>query len=612
MYEKLKSAIFNFIALKDETYVTENANKDAKAIPTHRDLLAGILSKHMALDGLFSKEVVDAHTQGLIHIHDLDYAISNLTNCCLVNYPDMLENGFAIGDAKIEKPQSIGVATTVLTQIVQAVASGQYGGQTLAHIDRFLTPYVERSYRKLLEAQTLYNLPDFYVEESIRREVGDAMQTLLYQINSLTTTNGQFAFCTLTLGLETSKWGRMITEEYLKVHLKGLGKDAATPVFPKVVFILQEGINLSPADPNYDLKQLAIKCSSERVYPDYISAPKVQEVTGCYSDVISPMGCRSFLNNWENPESGMEESLGRMNLGVCSINLPLVALKSLNGQSFEDTLDEALELAYKAQMERVERLKQTRAYQNPIMFVHGAIARLSPNTTIEELLYDGRSSISVGYVGLWECVDFLGFGRNKQAAENILKHMKKKLTEFRERSRLAFSIYGSPSESLCYKFARAVEDTYPDTLGRDYLTNSFHVPVWMNMSPIEKWKYEEGFALLSSGGFISYIEQPNLKHNLKAYESFVDYAYNHLPYFAINTPVDRCYECGNTAEFTATSEGFKCPCCGNSNPDTISVIRRVSGYLSAPNARPFNRGKQQEVGERTKHTKEVCSELSQY
>lgn len=370
-YTKLKADVVSFIEGSNHDLTRENANKSSTNVATHRDLLAGILSKHIMLEDELPKDIADWHKDGWGHYHDLDYALSPLTNCCLPNYPDMLENGFMIGDARIESPNSIGVASTVLTQIVQAVACSQYGGQTLAHIDRYLAPYVQRSYQKLLDKQQDYDLPDCWVEDTIREEVRDAMQALIYQVNSLCTTNGQSAFVTITFGLDTSRFGRMIVEEYLKQHMNGLGKHKTVPVFPKVVFVLQEGINLSKDDINYDLKQLSIKCSSTSIYPDYLSAPLIKEVTGCNSDVVSPMGCRSFLAQWKNADRE-EQLLGRMNLGVVSLNLPMYALQAHhNYQTFFEILDEQLEMAYKAQTYRVSRLLGVKASTNPTMFMIG-------------------------------------------------------------------------------------------------------------------------------------------------------------------------------------------------------------------------------------------------
>ena len=599
--DNLYNDVTSFLNQSNQDLLNENANKDAKIVNTHRDLLAGILSKHYA-EEVISEDLMQWHIDGYGHIHDLDYYISPLTNCCLVNYEDMLANGFKIGNAHIGSPNSIGVASTVLTQIVLAVSASQYGGQSLPHIDRGLEPYVEKSYHKLLEQQKQFNLTDEYVEYTLRKEVYDAMQALLYQVNTITSSNGQTPFVTISLGLSTSKFGKMITDAYLDVHEKGLGIDGTTPVFPKVVFFLQEGINLSSEDCNYDLKQKALKCSAKRIYPDFVSVPLNLKVTKSTSEAVTPMGCRSFLSNWVD-DKGTERYNGRFNLGVVSINLPLLALESVSDVDFFSKIDQHMQMAYRAQMNRVERLKSMKAKQNPILFTQGVLARLDPEDTIEQLFYDGYASISIGYVGLAECSDILKGSLDKTFCKSILSYMKSKCEDFRIKSNLSFSLYGTPAESLCYKFARSIESRYPSVLKRDYITNSFHQPVWVESTPFEKWNYEEGFAFLSNGGNISYVETPNLKNNLKALEALVDYAYERVPYFGINQPVDKCYNCDYEGEFSVDRNGFHCPNCNNRDDKSMSVIRRVSGYLGSPTSRGFNKGKQQECTERMKHTK---------
>lgn len=599
--DNLYNDVTSFLNQSNQDLLNENANKDAKIVNTHRDLLAGILSKHYAED-VISEDLMKWHSDGYGHIHDLDYYISPLTNCCLVNYEDMLAHGFKIGNAQVGTPNSIGVASTVLTQIVLAVSASQYGGQSLPHIDRGLEPYVKKSYQKLLEQQTKFNLSDEYIEYMLKKEVYDAMQALLYQVNTITSSNGQTPFVTISLGLSTSKFGKMITEAYLDVHEKGLGIDGSTPVFPKVVFFLQDGVNMKPEDCNYNLKQKALQCAAKRIYPDFVSVPLNLKVTNSTSEAVTPMGCRSFLSNWSDTE-GNEKYNGRFNLGVVSINLPLLALESATDGDFYAKLDQHMQMAYRAQMNRVERLKSMKAKQNPILFTEGVLARLNPEDTIEQLFYDGYASISIGYVGLAECSEILKGSLDKTFCKSILSYMKSKCEDFKNQSRLAFSLYGTPAESLCYKFARSIEKKYPSVLKRDYITNSFHQPVWIQSSPFEKWNYEEGFAFLSNGGNISYVETPNLKNNLKALEVLVDYAYERVPYFGINQPVDKCYECGYEGEFSVDRDGFHCPQCNNRNDKSMSVIRRVSGYLGNPTSRGFNSGKQQECSERTKHLK---------
>jgi anaerobic ribonucleoside-triphosphate reductase len=598
---KLLLDIKSFLDNSNDDITRENANKDAKSVTTHRDLIAGITSKHYAITQLLPKDVANAHELGFIHVHDADYLLSPLTNCCIVNYNDMLENGFKIGEASIEQPNSIGVASTVLTQIIQAVASSQYGGQTIAHIDKGLAKYVKKSYEKLLIEKEKYSLPNEWLDEKIDKEVYDAMQSFLYQVNSLTTTNGQTPFISITLGSGTDYFERLITKNYLKVHEKGLGKDGVTPVFPKVIFMLEDGVNLNNNDINYDLKQQAMQCSVKRIYPDYISVPLNKKITGSTTCSVSPMGCRSFLPKYVD-ENNEEKYEGRFNMGVCSLNLPMIAMKSVKeNKDFFETLYSYLLLAYKSQLFRIERLKGTKARQNPTLFMQGAIARLNADETIDKLFYNGYASISIGYIGLSECCSILN-NNSKEFALEVLSFVKDKIDGFKLETNIGFSLYGTPSEGYTLRAATCFKKMFGnDVINKDYLTNSFHKEVWNEISPIEKWNYEEGFASISTGGNISYIEQPSLKNNLKAYESFIDYAYTKIPYFAINTPVDKCYKCGFEGEFNASVNGFECPSCGNNEEGTLSVVRRISGYLTSPNSRPANKGKQQEIIERVKH-----------
>lgn len=602
---KLFKEIDSFVNQSSDEFIKENANKAATVVSTHRDLLAGIVSKHLATTQLLDKEVAKAHLDGAIHVHDLDYYLTPLTNCLLVGYEDMMRHGFRLGDAEIETPKSIGTAATILTQIAQGVASATYGGQTHAHLDSGLKPYVELSYYKLKKKQEKWGLPDAWVEEELEKEVYDAMQSILYQVQTLTTTNGQSPFITLTMGLDTSPFGRLITEQYLKVHMKGVGKRGATPTFPKVVMFLEEGVNMNPCDPNYDLKKLAIECSTKRIYPDYVSVPKNKEITGVSTTPVSPMSCRSYLSKWVD-EYGNEKLNQRFNIGVVSANLPYIALQSQRDKrDFYEVLDEYLELMYKAHIGRVERLKGTKAKQNPIMWMNGAIARLDAEDVIDPLLYGGYASISIGYIGVWETVQYLTGGQDKAEAQRILQKMADKCVEFKKRSNLGFSLYATPSESYCYKAARAIKREFgEEVLTRDYVTNSFHFPVWEERHPVDKFGYEQGFAEISSAGNISYVEVPSLVKNQEAYEGLVDYAFHTgMHYFAFNTPVDQCYKCGYHGEFKASLDGYSCPECGNNDPAEMSVQRRVSGYISSPSMRPYNKGKQAEVIERVKHVK---------
>ena len=638
-----------FVNGSNAEWSNENANKDAKVVNTHRDMVTGLLSKHMAIEHVLPKPIAKAHTDGYIHVHDLDYFISPLTNCMLVNYPDMMENGFKLGDAQVETPKSIGVAATVLSQIAQAVASAQYGGQSFAEIDFGLEPYVKASHIKIykiinkrvdkankklhklgklpqdvtLDADDL-GMGEDYVDELLRKEVYDAMQTFIYQINTLSTTNGQSPFLTISFGMNTSYHGRMIISEYLNNHIRGLGAKGKTPIFPKVVHFLEEGVNMLPEDPNYDLKLLSIECSTKRMYPDYISAPLNRKITGCTKALTTPMGCRSFLGLYED-ENGEEKTNGRFNLGVVSVNLALMAADALNKvqntanisdekiselrkAAFRGIMNKYLELAYDAHMVRINRLKGTKAGVNPILFCEGAVARLDREDTIDQLFYNDYSSISIGFIGVSEAAEFILGRQDKEFAVEICQFMKDKCNKFKERSGLAFGLYGTPSESYCKKAASAVNNKYPHLIERDYITNSFHQPVWIESTPIQKWLYEEGFAGICSGGNIGYVEAPSLVRNPKGYEALVDFAYKHIHYFAVNTPIDECYKCGFTGELTPEMDGYHCPQCGNHNPYTISATRRVSGYLGDA-SRPFNVGKQQEVTQRVKHVVNLVDTL---
>lgn len=446
---KLLADVNGFLDQSCDEFTKENANKPTKHVHTHRDLLAGILSKHLAVTQILPEHIAKAHTDGIIHVHDLDYIISPLTNCCLVNYPDMLEHGFTIGNATIGTPNSINVAATVLSQISAAVSGGQYGGQTYSHIDHYLVPYVEKTHNKNLSFCKKHGLPESVADEMTEKDVYDSMQCFLYQINTLTSTNGQTPFLTISLGLDTSKFGRMITKNYLMVHKGGIGEDHITPVFPKVLFFLDEGVNMNPGDPNYDLKQLAMECAAERIYPDFVSVPLNRKVTGSTEGNVTSMGCRSYLSKYVDQQTGEEKYLGRFNLGVVSLNLPMIAAKAkTEGTNFYAVLDEYLELAYDAHMVRVNRLKGTKAGQNPIMWCEGVLARLDSEETIDKLFYDGYASISIGYIGVYETCQILGREGDKNLALGILQHMKDKCAEFKERSRLGFSLYGTPKPHL--------------------------------------------------------------------------------------------------------------------------------------------------------------------
>ncbi|MBV8646782.1 anaerobic ribonucleoside-triphosphate reductase [Paludibacterium sp.] len=608
----LHAKLMGLVHKTDEEATTENANKDANVFPVMRDLMAGIVSRQFASTFL-PKDILSAHQSGDIHYHDLDYSpFLPFTNCCLVDLQGMLQNGFRLGNAKIESPKSVGVACAVTAQIIAQVASHQYGGTTIPNIDQTLAPYVQKSYEKNLVIAQQYRIPEpeRYARERTEKETYDGIQACEYEINTLFSSNGQQPFVTFSFGMGTSWQARAIQEAILRVRIRGLGKEGVTPVFPKLVMFLDEGINLRPQDPNYDLKQLALECASKRMYPDIISARLNRQITGS-SVPVSPMGCRSFLSAWHDP-SGQEVLDGRNNLGVVSLNLPRIALESAGDREhFMRLLDERLALCFRALMTRITRLEGVKANIAPILYTEGAFGtRLAPDDDIMMLFKDGRASISLGYIGLHEVgtVLFGGHPADDKASQDFLHGVVRRMSEatkaWRQETGFGFSLYSTPSESLCHRFCKLDQARFgmvPEITDKGYYTNSFHLDVQRKVNPFEKVDFEQGYAELASGGHISYVELPNMQHNLKALERIWDYAVEHVPYFGTNTPVDSCGECGFMGEAQATAEGFTCPQCGNRDSASLSVTRRVCGYLGSPNARPFNAGKQKEVMRRVKH-----------
>ncbi len=608
----LHAKLMGLVQKTDEEATTENANKDANVFPVMRDLMAGIVSKQFASTFL-PKDILEAHNAGDLHFHDLDYApFLPFTNCCLVDLKGMLEKGFRLGNAQIESPRSIGVACAVTAQIIAQVASHQYGGTTIPNIDQTLAPFVLKTYEKNLDIAQRYAIPDAerYARERTEKETYDGIQACEYEINTLFSSNGQQPFVTFSFGMGTSWAERIIQQSILRVRIKGLGKEGITPVFPKLVMFLEEGINLRPADPNYDIKQLALECTSKRMYPDIISARLNRAITGS-SVPVSPMGCRSFLPVWRD-ENGREVLDGRNNLGVVSLNLPRIAIEAQGDKAvFLDILSRKLELCYRALQTRIQRLEGIKANVAPILYTEGAFGiRLNPDDDIMALFRDGRASISLGYIGLHE-VGVLLFGSHpadSQEARDFLRDIVRRMSEQTKRWRaetgFGFSLYSTPSESLCHRFCKLDQQRFgdiPEVTDKGYYTNSFHLDVFRKVNPFEKIDFETGYANHASGGHITYVELPNMKHNLSALETIWDYAVEHVPYFGSNTPVDSCGQCGFMGEAKATSEGFACPSCGNTDSASLSVTRRVCGYLGSPNARPFNAGKQKEVMRRVKH-----------
>lgn len=609
---RLYQEIRGLMEQSNPALLNENANKDSKVIPTQRDLLAGIVAKHYAREHILPDDVVQAHERGDIHYHDLDYSpFFPMFNCMLIDLKGMLNQGFKMGNAEIDTPKSISTATAVTAQIIAQVASHIYGGTTINRIDEILAPFVMQSFEKHKKTARQWAIADIesYARQLTEKECYDAFQSLEYEVNTLHTANGQTPFVTFGFGLGTGWASRLIQQSILRNRIAGLGKNSKTAVFPKLVFAIREGLNHKAGDENYDIKQLALECASKRMYPDILNYDQVVRVTGSFK---TPMGCRSFLGVYE--ENGEQIHEGRNNIGVISLNLPRIALQAKGDENaFWALLDQRLLLAKKALMTRIARLDGVKARVAPILYMEGACGvRLRADDDISEIFKHGRASISLGYIGVHETVNAL-FGNEihlydsaalRDKALAIVARLKAATESWKRETGYGFSLYSTPSENLCNRFCRldsAEFGVIPGVTDKGYYTNSFHLDVEKRVNPYQKLDFEAPYPPVSDGGFICYGEYPNLQHNLQALEDVWDYSYSRVPYYGTNTPIDECYECGFTGEFSCTSKGFTCPKCGNHDASRVSVTRRVCGYLGSPDARPFNAGKQEEVKRRVKH-----------
>ena len=617
---RLNREIQGLVEQTNFSLLNENANKDSKVIPTQRDLLAGIVAKHYAQQHLLPRDVVLAHERGEIHYHDLDYApFFPMFNCMLIDLKGMLTNGFKMGNAEIEQPKSIATATAVTAQIIAQVASHIYGGSTINRIDEVLAPFVRASYNKHLAVATEWQIANAndYARARTEKECYDAFQSLEYEVNTLHTANGQTPFVTFGFGLGTSWESRLIQTAILRNRLAGLGKNGKTAVFPKLVFSIKHGINHKAGDINYDIKQLALECASKRMYPDILNYDQVVAVTGSFK---TPMGCRSFLGVYE--ENGEQIHEGRNNLGVISLNLPRIAIEARYDETrFWQLLDERLQLCLKALMTRIARFENVKARVAPILYMEGACGvRLNADDSVAQIFKNGRASISLGYIGLHETINAL-YGTEKHIFDSetlrekaiaIVQKLRDTADRWKAETGYGFSLYSTPSENLCDRFCRldtAEFGVIDGVTDKGYYTNSFHLDVEKKVNPYDKIDFEAPYPKMASGGFICYGEYPNLQHNLKALEDVWDYSYRYVPYYGTNTPIDECYDCGFSGEFSCTSKGFVCPKCGNHDPARVSVTRRVCGYLGSPDSRPFNAGKQEEVKRRVKHLGQQCGAL---
>ncbi|HEL1613937.1 TPA: anaerobic ribonucleoside-triphosphate reductase [Streptococcus suis] len=597
---------------KDQALVNENANKDADVFNTQRDLTAGIVGKSIGLK-LLPAHVANAHQKGDIHYHDLDYSpYTPMTNCCLIDFKAMLAQGFKIGNADVESPKSIQTATAQISQIIANVASSQYGGCSADRIDEVLAPYAELNYQKHLKEAKEWVLPDKqeeYARAKTQKDIYDAMQSLEYEINTLFTSNGQTPFTSLGFGLGTSWFEREIQKAILNIRIKGLGREGRTAIFPKLIFTVKRGLNLEPDSPNYDIKQLAVECATKRMYPDMLSYDKIVELTGSFK---VPMGCRSFLQGWQD-ENGQDVTSGRMNLGVVTVNLPRIALESGGSQEkFWEIFAERMAIAKDALVYRVERVKEATPANAPILYQYGAFGkRLAKTDAVDEVFKHRRATISLGYIGLYEVAAVFYGGHwedNPEAKEftiAIIKRMKELTDAWSDQYGYHFSVYSTPSESLTDRFCRMDTDKFglvENITDKQYYTNSFHYDVRKNPTPFEKLDFEKVYVEAgASGGFIHYCEYPVLQQNPKALEAVWDYAYDRVGYLGTNTPIDHCYACDFEGDFEPTERGFKCPNCGNSDPKTVDVVKRTCGYLGNPQARPMVKGRHKEIISRVKH-----------
>ena len=632
--------ILSLIECNNEEVKQENSNKNPTVNSVQRDYMAGEVSKDITRRFLLPPEVIEAHEKGIIHFHDADYFAQHMHNCCLVNLEDMLQNGTVISETMIDKPKSFATACNIATQSIAQIASAQYGGQSisLAH----LAPFVQISrdkYRKKvreefeaeglqLDAEKINDIAEMRVREEIKQGV----QMIQYQVISLMTTNGQATFVTVFMYLDEVPEGQirddlaMIIEEMLYQRIRGVKNERGiyiTPAFPKLIYTLEED-NIHEDSKYFYLTKIAAECTAKRMVPDYISEKIMKQLKK--GDVYTCMGCRSFLTpdrftdegvgniaNAGNYDPQKHKYYGRFNQGVVTLNLVDIACSSGGDMDqFWKIFDERLELCYKALMCRHNRLKGTPSDVAPILWQHGALARLAPGEKIDKLLYNGYSTISLGYAGLCECTRYMT-GKSHTDAEatpfalQVMQHLNDACAEWKAKENIDFSLYGTPLESTTYKFAKCLQKRFGIIKGvtdRNYITNSYHVHVTEDINAFDKLKFESQFQALSQGGAISYVEVPNMQNNIEAVLSVIQYIYDNIMYAELNTKSDYCMECGYDGEIKIVEEEgsgklvWECPNCGNRNQDKMSVARRTCGYIGT---QFWNQGRTQEIKERVLH-----------
>ena len=609
-------SILSLIKNSNKDVMEENSNKNAIIASTQRDLIAGEVSKDLTKRVLLPEKITKAHEDGVLHFHDADYFLQSIFNCCLINISDMLDNGTVMNGKLIESPKSFQVACTVMTQIISAVASSQYGGQSVdvRHLGKYLRKSREK-YKNHYE--TKYGdkidkeLMEQFVNDRLYDELKSGVQTIQYQINTLMTTNGQSPFVTLFLNLDKDdeyiEENAMIIEEILKQRLEGIKNEKGvyvTPAFPKLIYVLDEHNCLKGGKYDY-ITKLAVKCSAKRLYPDYISAKKMRE--NYEGNVFSCMGCRSFLSPWKD-ENGNYKWEGRFNQGVVSLNLPQIGIIA-NGDEelFWQLMEERLALCFEALMCRHRALEGTLSNVSPIHWQYGAIARLEKNQPIDKLLHDGYSTISLGYIGLYEVTKLMtGVShtdpKGTEFALKVMNRLRNATDTWKANTGIGFGLYGTPAESLCYRFARIDAKRFgiiEDVTDKGYYTNSYHVDVREKIDAFSKFTFESQFQTISSGGAISYVEIPNMRHNLEALEEIVKFIYDNIQYAEFNTKSDYCHVCGFDGEIIINDNlEWECPQCHNKDHSKMNVTRRTCGYLGE---NFWNVGKTKEINARVLH-----------
>ncbi|MDD7464238.1 MAG: anaerobic ribonucleoside-triphosphate reductase [Anaerococcus sp.] len=606
----------DIIGLIDRTNIEvmdENSNKNPVIASTQRDLIAGEVSKDLAKRKMIPAELVEAHESGAIHIHDLDYFIQPIFNCCLVNMADMLDNGTVVNGKTIESPKSFQVACNVMTQIIAQIASNQYGGQSIniACLSKYLKVSYDKNFKLAMETLEEENLAKKMAEKLTQRDLESGIQTIQYQINTLMTSNGQAPFVTLFMHTDENdpylEQTVKIIEEILVQRIKGIKNEAGvyvTPAFPKLIYVLDEN-NVREDSKYYDLTMLATKCTAKRMYPDYISAKIMRE--NYEGNVFSPMGCRAFLPPYKD-ENGDYKFDGRFNIGVCTINLPQIGILAQNDEDkFFEILNKRMELVKRVGMLRYDHLKNVTSDSSPIHFQHGAISRLKPHEKIGPLLKNGYSTVTIGYIGIYEATKLVigeshTSKKGEEFAMKIMKLLNDKKDQWIKETGLQFAVYGTPAENLTNRFCQIDRQRFgdiEDITDKGYYTNSFHVDVREKISAFDKFDFEAKFQNYSKGGCISYAEIPNMANNLDALATMVKYIYDHIQYAEFNTKSDYCSECGYDGEILLDDDNnWYCPQCGNKDRTKLTVVRRTCGYLGE---NFWNEGRTKEIKSRVLH-----------